>query len=70
MAKDCALFMMSLNYATGTSHAGYAEVVKELLRQAETQCYKHERRLVWLQAVKPTFEVSAYCLCSTVKAVS
>lgn len=44
--------------AAGTSHAAYQEVMRELLRQAETQCYKQERRLVWLRAVKRTFEAS------------
>lgn len=57
MGSVC-LFDMRATCVVGTSHAAYQEVVKELLRQAETQCYKQERRLVWLQAVKPTFEAS------------
>lgn len=46
---------------TGTGHVAYQNVVKELLRQAETQCYKQGRRLVWLQAVKPIFKASSLC---------
>ena len=36
----------------------HQDVVKEVLRQAETQCHKRNRRLVWLDAVKPIFSVS------------
>lgn len=40
----------------------------ELLRQAETQCHKQARRLVWLQSVKPIFQASQACTigCSVV----
>ena len=42
----------------GTEHPSYQEVMKELLRQAETQCHRPARRLVWLQAVNPIFQAS------------
>ena len=39
---------------------GHQEVMGEMLRQAETQCHKKARRLVWLEAIKPVFAVSPF----------
>ncbi|KAL0020877.1 hypothetical protein WJX77_004791 [Trebouxia sp. C0004] len=36
---------------------GHQEMMAEMLRQAQTQCHKKARRLVWLEAIKPVFAV-------------
>ena len=39
---------------------GHQEVMGEMLRQAETQCHKKARRLVWLGAIKSVFAVGPF----------
>lgn len=52
------------DFGAGTSgqQPGYAEVMQELLKQAEMQAHKPARMLVWLQAIKPVFAVRRWLL--------
>jgi len=50
----------SLAAGSSCQGPGHQEVMGEMLRQAETQCHKKARRLVWLEAIKPVFAVSPF----------
>ena len=47
----------SLAAGSNCQGPGHQEVMGEMLRQAETQCHKKARRIVWLEAIKPVCAV-------------
>lgn len=57
-----ACFVNTVLLAAGSNcqGPGHQEVMGEMLRQAETQCHKKARRLVWLEAIKPVFAVGPF----------
>lgn len=57
--QNLGLSAQCYDFCAGTSgqQPGYAEVMQELLKQAEMQAHKPARTLVWLQAIKPVFVV-------------
>ncbi len=50
----------SLAAGSSCQGPGHQEVMGEMLRQAETQCHKKARRVVWLEAIKPVFAVGHF----------
>lgn len=57
----CSLWHLCISLlSAGTicKDPGHQEVMHEMLRQAEMQGHKQDRRLVWLDALKPVFAVS------------